>query len=450
LHAVTTKALAAKRTGPDVLNAVEEFLRVYKGLLERGCYTAQNTIFYDETSAHPFCDKSTAKRLVATGRHKANLIRGKSDRPITVLPFATAAGEKVMVAYILELSEYRGDTLARDLIIEPDIHPPRNSFHAIYVFTRSGKLSGEAFRAIAAALADRWELMHPGLCTLLIGDSAPAHHNLEAVQLLAERNIQMLFLVCNTTHWSQPWDDVPFATFKRKLRLALDDAFSLCAGEIPSLKSMIMMLASDLLDAAFTQPIIERSARDVGLYPFNPDLIRKLAAENNFSSKFASPQLGSHERAFYLAVQKLATPVAPTAITAPVRPGQVYTGEQLMARAAARKKRKAEAEVELKEKQSAKRAKLQDRLADALALGEDRLEARRKGCGVKRGEQWNEPQWVANQTCRVCRRTQRVGHWKGANCKALWFCPDCRVMGADMLAKHEDKCRDCKKKAPIS
>jgi hypothetical protein len=195
-----TKSLAPKRKGADMMDDVEQWIRIFKELKATGRFSASNIILFDETGTTPGSDKSATQRIILRTQKKSQHVRGKTGKSIGVLPFATAAGEMLLVVFILPVSEYHGEDLGKDLYVSPARRSDRNSYHMVYVFTKKGKLDGEAWKAIVVELQARWELLHPGRAALLIGDSVGAHLNVEAAQFLAKKMIQQLFLVRNTTH----------------------------------------------------------------------------------------------------------------------------------------------------------------------------------------------------------------------------------------------------------
>ena len=445
LRLAKTKSLAPKRKGKDVLDSVEAFISIYKAILESGKYSPKNIILYDETGAAPGSDKSSTKRAVLAGAAKAQHVRGKTGKPLGVLPFATAAGEVIMIVYILQLSTYYGAVLGRNLIVEADRYPERDSFYSVYIFTDKGKIDGIAWHAIMKELQSRWELVHPGLHALLIGDSVGPHLNVETVSFLAERNMQTLYLVKNTTHWSQPWDDVPFALFKKKLTPAIDTKISLSRGTPHSVRTVAMSVVPSIVQEVFTPPIIQAATRNVGLYPFDEELIRRLAAENCDNPNFDSFAPDSVTMQVCRVVKDLITEDDVEVITSPVRTGQVYTGTQLLEEARLKEKRLEEERAQKELKRELKAEQKRQKLEEKLEKGKGILEARLQGKGAEVGQEWDDPEWVASNTCHLCHATNSRRLWTGSNCKRLWFCFVCTPSGRPLLAKHEAECSKCDK-----
>jgi len=443
LRLATTKALAPKRKGAEMLSSVDKWIAIYRDLLEGGRYSSKNIVLYDETGAGPSSDKSPTKRIVLREAPKAQHQRGKTGKPLGVLPFATAAGEPIMVVYILPLSEVRGQKVARDLYVQPSTYSKRGGFESVYIFTDKGKIDGEAWTAIAQEFERRWHLIHAGLDCLLIGDSLSPHLNVNAVRYLAERGIQKLFLAKNTTHFTQVFDNWPYGLFKKRLTPAIDQEICLTPGDPRPMKEICMKVVPRLLDEVFTPEILRAASKNVGIWPFDGDLIRNLAEENNADPQYLSLPEESVAGLVFSSVKKLINTEDRKTVTVRVSKGQMYTSDQILAEYQLQVREKEEKVAHQKRKAEELDESRKKRRTEAIDLGNKRLESRRRGIGIQDGENWTDDAWVRHSSCHFCRTTGTGGKWKGTECESIWFCRVCKPLGEELLKEHEQSCRIC-------
>jgi hypothetical protein len=109
---------------------------------------------------------------------------------------------------------------------------------------------------------------------LLIVDQHGSRETLTALKLLYDHNIHILGLPPHTSHLFQPLDQHPFQQFKRVLKTKLREAGTITYSNIAA-------IVFSALSNALTPTTIQHSFRDVGIYPFNKDLILKKPCRSN-------------------------------------------------------------------------------------------------------------------------------------------------------------------------
>jgi hypothetical protein len=66
-------------------------------------------------------------------------------------------------------------------------------------------------------LATIWNRLHPGLLLTLLTDNLSFHRDPDTIEKALNNNIHMFFLPPNTSHFTQPLDDLLFAIYKAEL-----------------------------------------------------------------------------------------------------------------------------------------------------------------------------------------------------------------------------------------
>ena len=127
---------------------------------------------------------------------------------------------------------------------------------------------------------DIWTVRNPGLDCILFFDQLGSHLQKETVARAQQKGVHHWSLPKNTSHFTQPLDDVPFASFKLALaRLHSQDVQSASlSGE--DLSNRLITASYQAEKEAFSSSIIQRAFRVVGLSPFDKELILGNAEAN--------------------------------------------------------------------------------------------------------------------------------------------------------------------------
>ncbi len=88
----------------------------------------------------------------------------------------------------------------------------------VYYFSETGLVNTDIWRLVCQDLIKLWSLHFPSLEMFLVSNNLSFHRDIDALSLLAKSLIYMNFLPPNTTHFTQPLDDLVFAIYKSELR----------------------------------------------------------------------------------------------------------------------------------------------------------------------------------------------------------------------------------------
>jgi hypothetical protein len=86
-------------------------------------------------------------------------------------------------------------------------------------------------------------------------------------------------LVEHTSHWSQPLDNLLFATLKKN-DVRINRRKEVQTSILPRDFGFDYRHCSSIIEEGFTSHVIEASFEGVGLYPFSPSRMKQLALEN--------------------------------------------------------------------------------------------------------------------------------------------------------------------------
>jgi hypothetical protein len=143
-------------------------------------------------------------------------------------------------------------------------------------FNESGYLNSESFPQIIDHFIRTWKLKHPGLHCCLLGDNVSAHRDLKVIKKGLDNGVYLNFLVKNTTHWSQPLDNLLFARLKQEIVKIVRQLTWLqifCEDGLFSLIDIILTAAVE----AFTVKAVMKAFCDTGFVPYNRAIIEDLA-----------------------------------------------------------------------------------------------------------------------------------------------------------------------------
>ena len=238
---------------------------------------------YDETRV---CighnGKLKVKRMVSKSKSKPQHCGGaKSTHAGTFLPFISATGE-IVASYFILLTKFDKDTTAEVMLAVPNARRTTRTAPIPFkiMYTESGYVKSETFAEIMKDFCQTWTEKHPGLDCLCIGDNLAAHKQLKVLKDCLDNKVSMCFLVANTSHWSQPLDNLLFAQLKQENSSSTNVLSYLQLFSSENLFSLIdIVLAA--AGRAFTRITVEQSFKETGLVPFSPSKIKKLAKKNH-------------------------------------------------------------------------------------------------------------------------------------------------------------------------
>jgi hypothetical protein len=347
------KVISSKRCAPDVTIQVHLFIEAMTVFKTHHYVAAHTIINYDETRVTVL--DNGILRIDAVGRRQKNQIGTKGITVCTLIPFVSADGRHIATFYVFKKSA-RGNVV----FLSEDRSPVKRFF----LFTDSGSIVKSTFVEIVHKFCVLWQEEHPGLECVVVGDQVSSHQDPTVIEYAFQRKIMMLLLPANTSHFTQPLDNIVFAVlkqhFKRKAALAsFESQF-----EIESNQELLFDALYHAEARALTPTSIRRAFQECGIFPFRPDIIQARALANSGNPTFVDDQVVNEAAAMAAEIVKTSKEHASSVkkrlrrFAVDANGKAIFTPEELMAegeRKEAEKKAKAEQKELVKaEKEKAK------------------------------------------------------------------------------------------------
>lgn len=239
----------------------------------------KNVFNYDETRIN--IPENLSKRVFTSNRPNINNY-GLRQKPLaTLISFISANGELFMSVYLLKTLEIEGIEEDKLSVYFPINKPStRSTVRRYFGYTKSGYMNSSIFRITMEKFSELWEQSNPGLHCYVFGDQFGAHLDLETIQNCLKRFVFLWSLPSNTSHFLQPLDNLCFAVLKKKFKSKIEEV-NLKVFLNPTIKNQELFAAMyEAEKESFSRSIIISSFKNTGLYPFDPNLIKKLTQEN--------------------------------------------------------------------------------------------------------------------------------------------------------------------------
>jgi hypothetical protein len=453
------KSLGKKRQAPGIYDEVLYWSSKMNKYLDHHSFVQSAVVNYDECRiVFNNTEGLWIKRLISKKKKKPqNKSRVKGKHIGTYIPFVSADGEHLASFFIFP-ANFRDKTSSDLKITLPSStqHTRSAPEPPIILFNETGYLQKEDFKVIMEEFILIWKNRHPGLHCCLIGDNLKAHRNHKFVANAMKNDIFMIFLVADTTHWSQPLDTLLFALLKQKSRelgAALKYLQIFTPKELISIVDIVMKASKH----AFQRHHLMQSFKDCGLWPFNPELIKELAAINHDPSKSEETYtdkddimvkeiihgLNAVHECTMEKVHEAEKEVESVSVT--VKPHVAYTTEDLLA---LHHEKQQIAVMKAEEKEKRRAAKLEEKKRKAEEKEEEKNERKRRRLETKAAAAERLEKRIAQQEMKKCKAN--CGHhwvkglgWTGCeHCDIYWVCPSCwkKPQVKKMLHQHEESC----------
>ena len=142
------------------------------------------------------------------------------------------------------------------------------------------RLNSELFGNIMYIFYKNWGEEHAGMHSLIFGDNLSAHKDIPTIKKMLKYSVFLWYLPENTSHFLQPLDSYPFATFK-KLVSAIYEEIELAGALIGNFSPHALLRARHAAEhTAMAGNAIQKAFRACGIYPFSKTITGELIKEN--------------------------------------------------------------------------------------------------------------------------------------------------------------------------
>jgi len=297
-----------------------------------------------------------------------------------------------------------------------------------YYFSSSGFVNGGIWDLMLSEFAQIWFNLEPGLKAILLTDNLRFHQDVVPIEKARKLGVELFFLPPNTSHFTQPLDDLVFAVLRSQLEsfaIKLSNAYS---------KATIKATSHEIITAAvvlarvpaFAKDRIVKSFARTCIWPFDAEGLLEAAIKNIGGMVDDSEDSGSAESQKYPLrdlAQKVILDVmeeegqlirqvdsSSQRVTVAVKYNQAFSGDAILRLHEQENLNKQQKEEEKRGKELAKEAKAEQNAERKRIRIETRTieSCRVNGCNAR----WKGSKWLWCSTCSnfgVCTKHWREG-----------------------------------------
>ncbi len=270
------KLTSPKRCLSTMLPLTNKFISDYERLLAEKKICESNVFVFDETIIG---HKGTLPLVIAerrdSGGGTANVFRKREGALGCYIPFSTLDGNTPFRAFVINEKTCKQLMTAELPMVPAAEKGLRETPHRVFYSSKTGYMSIDQFRPIMEDFINWWTTTHEGVDCLLISDNLSVHKNQAVVDMAREKGVHMLNIMPGSSHWFQVHDQKPFAILKKKLIASFYDVFSDTGTDHEANLEVRMAKLYEAESTALKREVLQSSIKEVGLRPWNPDLIRE-------------------------------------------------------------------------------------------------------------------------------------------------------------------------------
>jgi hypothetical protein len=447
LHQGAVKAIKEERITPDVLNNTKKFVSIVDKYLAEHHFSDKVIINADETRLTIKGNIFSDEYIESTKKEKLTHKGPTSVQSASMVVFSAASGQVILTVYVLPTSFNENAVSNPSISLHHVRYVQRGDWNRFYMFTDTGYLDVESWRAIMKYYISLTQQLWPGVHSLLFLDKLSIHTQPDIVKQCIEKGVHTLFFPSNASHFIQPLDNLMFTNFKKIFYKEVREWMSNSTLHHKKLITALIAVAPLAEIKAFTLTVIKASFLNTGIYPWNPKLILEHAALNNSEMKQplknSTPSVEDEARKITMMVLDETIPEKTVKqVKAKVIRSQIYTSQDLIDN---HDKRQLEARKVQEEKVQKKRErdeKKQQKQEEKTKRKEEKEKKRLERIEKKAEEEKEKAHKKLVNTCKVCAAIWKGSKkWMGCDwCQEWWLCNKC-FKTTDEMAEHEKLCQ---------
>lgn len=277
---VRTKPLNKARQDESLLRSVKYFIQMVEVGQTKINFGAKTVVNYDETRV--CVDDSGKLSLEFIFRRRRDHLRNRKTVLGSLLSFIVADGTLLASFWVAKQNKTtkQEKTPTTTLFIPLIHHRTRSQPLRYWTSTETGFLNTEEFFKCIKKIIEIWEERNPGLAMWLFGDQLSFHKNLQIIEHCLLHQVYPYYLPLNSSHFTQPLDSVPFASFKKviskKINITCFENFFIDENKKEALWNAVYNSEKE----CFTPEIIKAGFEQTGLYPWAPELLMTNAKQS--------------------------------------------------------------------------------------------------------------------------------------------------------------------------
>lgn len=220
-------------------------------------------------------------KVMARTKTNNNDMSLKYTNIATLLTFVSPNGKCFASFYILKAGNSEQELQSKLTPYYPNkCYYVRGSSRRFFCFTKKGYVVKDVFNDIMKKFVEIWTSENAGMHCYVFGDQLEAHKDFETVKMCYEKNVFMWSLPANTSHFLQPLDNLCFAVLKSKFKSKLYELNLRHYLTNSNIRQELFAAMYEAEEESMIPSVIKSSFKNTGIYPFDPEKIRKLTNDN--------------------------------------------------------------------------------------------------------------------------------------------------------------------------
>lgn len=278
------KTTCERRASKKVATDVKHYTTKLEQIISEKAFKSKDIFNVDETLITVNEDKLNYKRLALRKRVIGERKKKKESTIGTMCPFVSADGTCWYIYYCFKGVDGKEVKLPTVSNAGPNLRGSGVRLYHGIGFSETGYMGKRNWKAAIEGFRKAIDAEMKGKEVLLLCDNLGSHRELDTLTWCLEHLIYTLFLPPNTSHFTQPLDDLMFSVYKSMLRLECSRRRwrNLIAGV--DTKHIIQQVQQLCEQKAFAKKTIQASFENCGVWPLDTSKIHLRALENNCSS----------------------------------------------------------------------------------------------------------------------------------------------------------------------
>lgn len=269
--------LAAKRSGPEILEQTLAFCDQWGGTTDTHNIKAFNMAFTDEFRAG--FDGKGRLVIVPVGAAHQNIEQPRGDAYCTYMLVTFADGTTPFRVYIFKRQPGIDDVLKVFAPAKRD--RLRGAPVRLFLQSDTGYLTGELWDLIIMEFHAWWETIHPGLEVFLLCDQLAIHRDVDVILRELKALLHIWTIMSNCSHWFQLHDQHPFAALRRSLNAQLKHIDWTRDMSPQDRRQIVADAFYQAEDIALDPSVVTKALAAIHIMPFNPHKIIEIAKERS-------------------------------------------------------------------------------------------------------------------------------------------------------------------------
>ena len=399
LIARAVKELKLERANPDIEDHFQDFVEFFGDWFTSKGLSVKLLLNADECRVSVGNDQHSSKKIESTAKSSGSAIEATKTKCVSYyVAVHSGVGELIISFYVLPINK-NGNS---NFYLEHLEKPTRNGHPTYFGFSDTGYVNREIWLEILKKLKARLEILYPGLESCLLLDQLNFHMDDDTLKYCLDNGIHVVFFPTHSSHIIQPSDNRFFQVFKGLVQKKLQQKLLAARPSARDLGAELVGIAQEV-ELQLTSEVILASWCNIGVYPWNPQLIMERVKLNSGKAPIAKshdsdPAKFAREATMDV-LKEVISEDTKKKVKVKVQKGRLFSDEEVYQLSQSTKKAKlaqqelkeADHEKRIQEKEARKKAKEEKKMINCCRCGCHNDQDRPLWRGKKR--------WKWSETC---------------------------------------------------